>query len=104
VEIIKEKNFKIRAGHYFLNSLRSLRKYMKKIARKLKLTIEAAKATPARPLGRFGTGKSQYRRIYHSFQRGTRKMAGDLVPVEVIVYEDKSFNLRFKTPPLPIFY
>ncbi len=72
----------------------------KKIARKLKLTIEAGKATPAPPIGpALGQAKVNIGEFVTRFNAGTKDMKGDLVPVEITVYEDKTFNLDFKTPP-----
>jgi large subunit ribosomal protein L11 len=72
----------------------------KKIARKLKLTIEGGKATPAPPIGpALGQAKVNIGEFVTRFNAGTQTMKGELVPVIVRVYEDKTFDLVFKTPP-----
>src|SRR3989344_1197548 len=73
---------------------------MKKIARQLKMTIVGGKATPAPPIGpALGQAKVNIGEFVTRFNEGTKKMAGELVPVVVTVYEDKTFDLTFKTPP-----
>lgn len=72
----------------------------KKIARKLKLTIEGGKANPAPPIGpALGQAKVNIGEFVSRFNAGTQEMKGELVPTEIIVYEDKTFELKFKTPP-----
>jgi large subunit ribosomal protein L11 len=72
----------------------------KKIARRLKLTIEGGKATPAPPIGpALGQAKVNIGEFVTRFNEGTKEMRGELVPVEITVYEDKTFRLVFKTPP-----
>lgn len=72
----------------------------KKIARKLKLVIAGGKANPAPPIGpTLGQAKVNIGEFVTKFNEGTKSMMGDLVPVEVIVYEDRTFTLNFKTPP-----
>ncbi|MEK7088396.1 MAG: 50S ribosomal protein L11, partial [Patescibacteria group bacterium] len=69
---------------------------MKKIARQLKMTIAGGKATPAPPIGpALGQAKVNIGEFITRFNEGTKKMAGELVPVVVTVYEDKTFNLSF---------
>jgi len=72
----------------------------KKIVRKLKLTIEGGKANPAPPIGpALGQAKVNIGEFVKRFNEGTKEMSGELVPTEIIVYEDKTFALKFKTPP-----
>lgn len=72
----------------------------KKITKKLKLTIEGGKATPAPPIGpALGQAKVNIGEFVTRFNAGTKEMHGELVPVEITVYEDKTFQLVFKTPP-----
>ena len=72
----------------------------KKIARQLKMTIIGGKATPAPPIGpALGQAKVNIGEFITRFNEGTKKMVGELVPVVVTVYEDKTFDLTFKTPP-----
>ena len=73
----------------------------KKIARQLKMTIAGGKATPAPPIGpALGQAKVNIGEFITRFNEGTKKMMGELVPVVITVYEDKSFDLAFKTPPV----
>ena len=73
---------------------------MKKPVRKLKLTIEGGKANPAPPIGpALGQAKVNIGEFVTRFNEGTKDMRGDLVPVEISVYEDRTFTLAFKTPP-----
>jgi large subunit ribosomal protein L11 len=72
---------------------------MKKLARKLKLIIEAGKANPAPPIGpALGQAKVNIGEFVTRFNEGTKSMKGDQVPVEILVYEDRTFDLIFKTP------
>ena len=72
----------------------------KKVDRTLKLQIEAGKATPAPPvgpaLGQVGINIGDF---VNRFNDGTKEMMGNIVPTIISVYDDKSFDLEFKTPP-----
>ncbi len=72
----------------------------KKVERTLKLQIEAGKATPAPPigpaLGQVGVNIGDF---VNRFNDGTKEMMGNIVPTIISVYDDKSFDLEFKTPP-----
>ena len=72
----------------------------KKVASTLKLQIPAGKATPAPPvgpaLGQVGVNIGDF---VNRFNDGTKEMMGNTVPTIITVYEDKSFDLEFKTPP-----
>ena len=72
----------------------------KKIIKKLKLAaISAGKATPAPPTGPvLGQAKVNIGEFVTRFNEATRAMAGEMIPVEVVVYEDKTFKLNLKTP------
>ncbi|MCX6751371.1 MAG: 50S ribosomal protein L11 [Candidatus Nomurabacteria bacterium] len=73
---------------------------MKKITKKIKLQIEAAKATPAPPLGpALGQAGINIGDFVTKFNAATSKMAGDKVSVNVTVYEDRSYDFVIKTPP-----
>ena len=64
------------------------------------MTIIGGKATPAPPIGpALGQAKVNIGEFITRFNEGTKKMVGELVPVVVTVYEDKTFDLTFKTPP-----
>jgi large subunit ribosomal protein L11 len=72
----------------------------KKITKKLKLQIPAGKATPAPPVGpALGQAGINIGEFVTKFNEATREMMGDIIPVEISVYEDRSFDMVFKTPP-----
>jgi large subunit ribosomal protein L11 len=72
----------------------------KKVEKTLKLQIPAGQATPAPPvgpaLGQVGINIGEF---VNQFNQATAEMGGDLVPVEIIVYDDRSFDFTLKTPP-----
>ncbi len=72
----------------------------KKITKKLKLVLEAGKASPAGKtgpaLGQAGVAIGEF---VKQFNDATAKMMGDVVPVEISVYEDRTFSFVLKTPP-----
>lgn len=58
------------------------------------------RATPAPPIGpALGQAKVNIGEFVTRFNEGTKAMQGEQVPVVVTVYEDKTFDLAFKTPP-----
>ncbi|MCA9814179.1 MAG: 50S ribosomal protein L11 [Candidatus Obscuribacterales bacterium] len=73
---------------------------MKKVVGKIKLQISAGKANPAPPigpaLGQHGVNIMQFCKEYNA---KTQDKAGTIVPVEITVYEDRSFDFVLKTPP-----
>ena len=72
----------------------------KAIIKKLKLQIPAAAASPAPPIGpALGQAGVNIGEFVSRFNAGTQEMRGDVIPVEVSVYDDRSFDLVFKTPP-----
>jgi large subunit ribosomal protein L11 len=72
----------------------------KKPVKTLKLMIEAGKANPAPPIGpALGQAKVNIGEFVTRFNNGTKDMRGDIVPVVINVYEDRTFDLDFKTPP-----
>lgn len=73
----------------------------KKITKKIKLQIQAAKATPAPPLGpALGQAGINIGDFVTKFNAATQKMAGDKVGVQITVYEDRSYDFVVKTPPV----
>ena len=71
----------------------------KNLVRKLKLTIEAGKASAASPVGpTLGQAKVNIGEFISRFNQATVKRAGEPVPVEVRVYDDKTFELNLKQP------
>lgn len=72
----------------------------KKITKKLKLQIPAGKANPAPPVGpALGQAGVNIGEFVTKFNDATKEMMGDIVPVVISVYEDRSFDFVLKTPP-----
>lgn len=72
----------------------------KSIKTVLKLQIPAGKATPAPPVGpALGQHGLNIGDFVARFNDGTKGMVGDIIPVEVTVYDDRTFELKYKTPP-----
>jgi large subunit ribosomal protein L11 len=72
----------------------------KNIQKKMKLQIPAGKAAPAPPLGpSLGQAGINIGEFVNKFNSETQDRMGEIVPVEVTVYEDKSFDLVYKKPP-----
>src|ERR1035437_4518785 len=72
----------------------------KKITKKLKLVIAAGKANPAPPIGpALGQAGINISDFVKRFNDATKTMMGELVPVSVSVYEDRTFDFVLKTPP-----
>ena len=73
----------------------------KKITKKIKLQIQAAKATPAPPLGpALGQAGINIGDFVTKFNAATKDMAGDKVSVKIVVYEDRTYDFVVKTPPV----
>ena len=74
----------------------------KKITAVVKLQIAAGKATPAPPvgstLGPYGINMMEFIKGYNE---KTAAMIGTVVPVEITIFEDRSFTFITKTPPAP---
>lgn len=72
----------------------------KKVRAIVKLQIQAGKATPAPPvgpaLGQHGVNIMAFCKDYND---QTTKQAGSIIPVEITIYEDRSFTFVTKTPP-----
>lgn len=72
----------------------------KKVSGYIKLQIPAGAATPAPPigpaLGQHGVNIMEFCKAYNA---ATESQRGDVVPVEITVYEDRSFTFILKTPP-----
>jgi large subunit ribosomal protein L11 len=72
----------------------------KRLAAVVKLQIQAGAATPAPPvgpaLGQHGVNIMEFCRAYNA---ATESQRGDVVPVEISVFEDRSFTFVTKTPP-----
>jgi large subunit ribosomal protein L11 len=72
----------------------------KKLAAVIKLQIQAGQATPAPPvgpaLGQHGVNIMEFCKAYNA---ATESQRGNVIPVEITVYEDRSFTFVTKTPP-----
>ena len=72
----------------------------KKIRAVIKLQLEAGKATPAPPVGpALGQHGANIMAFCKEYNERTASQAGSIIPVEIIVYEDRSFTFSLKTPP-----
>ncbi len=72
----------------------------KTVTRQLKLQIEAGKATPAPPIGpALGQVGINIGDFVNQFNEATKDMRGDVIPVVVSVYDDRTFDFVLKTPP-----
>jgi large subunit ribosomal protein L11 len=73
----------------------------KKIKAVLKLAIEAGKATPAPPIGpTLGQHGVNIQEFVTQYNDKTRDKMGDVIPCILTVYEDRSFTIELKTPPV----
>lgn len=73
---------------------------MKPIKTIIKLQIPAGQATPAPPVGpALGQHGLNIQDFCSRFNEATREKSGDVIPVEITVFEDRTFDLKFKTPP-----
>ncbi len=72
----------------------------KEAVKKIKLQIPAGKATPAPPVGTvLGPAGVNLQEFCTRFNDATRDKMGDIIPVELSVYEDRSFDFVLKTAP-----
>ena len=72
----------------------------KKVLSYIKLQIPAGQANPAPPVGpALGQHGVNIMEFCKSFNERTQQQMGDIVPVEITVYEDRSFTFITKTPP-----
>ena len=72
----------------------------KKVAHFIKLQIPAGKANPAPPVGpALGAAQVNIMQFCQQFNAATSDKAGDIIPVEISVYEDRTFTFITKTPP-----
>ena len=72
----------------------------KKIRTVLKLELQAGKATPAPPVGTaLGPHGINIMEFCKTYNERTGQQAGDVVPAEITIFEDRSFTFVLKTPP-----
>ncbi len=66
----------------------------------LKLQIKAGEANPAPPIGpALGQHGVNIQQFCQQFNEATKDMRGDVIPAEITVYEDRTFDFKLKTPP-----
>lgn len=75
----------------------------KKVVKMVKLQVPAGKATPAPPVGpALGQAGVNIMAFVKEFNERTAQQAGLIIPVEITVFEDRSFTFITKTPPAPV--
>ena len=73
---------------------------MAEIVKKIKLQIPAGKATPAPPVGTvLGPAGINLQEFCTKYNDATKDKMGDILPVVISIYDDRSFNFVIKTPP-----
>ena len=72
----------------------------KEVVKQIKLQIDAGKATPAPPVGTvLGPAGINLQEFCTKFNDATRDKMGDVLPVVISIYDDRSFDFVIKTPP-----
>ena len=72
----------------------------KEVVKKVKLAIEAGKANPAPPVGTvLGPAGINLQEFCTKYNEQTRDKMGDILPVEISIYDDRTFDFIIKTPP-----
>lgn len=72
----------------------------KEAVKKIKLQIAAGKATPAPPVGTvLGPAGINLQEFCTKYNDATRDKMGDVLPVEISIFDDRSFDFVIKTPP-----
>ena len=72
----------------------------KEVVKKVKLAIEAGKANPAPPVGTvLGPAGINLQEFCTKYNEQTRDKMGDILPVEISIYDDRTFDFVIKTPP-----
>ena len=75
---------------------------MANVAKKIKIQIPAGQATPAPPVGTaLGPAGINLGEFCTKFNEATRDKMGDILPVEITVNDDRTFDFVVKTPPAP---
>lgn len=72
----------------------------KQVTKVVKLQIPAGKATPAPPVGTvLGPAGINLQEFCTKYNDATKDKMGDILPVEITIYEDRTFTFVIKTPP-----
>ena len=75
----------------------------KKVLAVVKIQLEAGSATPAPPVGTaLGPHGVQTMEFCKQYNQATENMRGQVVPVDITIYEDRTFSFVLKTPPAPV--
>jgi large subunit ribosomal protein L11 len=75
----------------------------KKVTAIVKIQLEAGAATPAPPVGTaLGPHGIQTMEFCKQYNAATEAQRGTVIPVEITIYEDRSFTFVLKTPPTPV--
>ncbi len=75
----------------------------KKITAVVKIQLDAGGATPAPPVGTaLGPHGIQTMEFCKQYNAATESMKGTVIPVEISIYEDRTFTFVLKTPPTPV--
>jgi len=73
---------------------------MKPVKTIIKLQVPAGQANPAPPIGpALGQHGLNIQDFCARFNDATKEMSGDIIPVEITVFEDRTFDFKLKTPP-----
>ena len=73
----------------------------KEVVKKIKLQVPAGKATPAPPVGTvLGPAGINLQEFCTKYNDATKDKMGDIVPVEITIYEDRTFDMVLKTSPV----
>ena len=75
----------------------------KKVLAVVKIQLEAGSATPAPPVGTaLGPHGVQTMEFCKQYNQATESMRGQVIPVDITIYEDRSFSFVLKTSPTPV--
>jgi large subunit ribosomal protein L11 len=75
----------------------------KRVLAKVKIQLEAGSATPAPPVGTaLGPHGVQTMEFCKQYNQATENQRGTVIPVDITIYEDRSFTFVLKTPPTPV--
>ena len=75
----------------------------KRVLAVVKIQLDAGSATPAPPVGTaLGPHGVQTMEFCKQYNAATENQRGTIVPVEIVIYEDRSFSFTLKTPPTPV--